>query len=105
MVAGMTRASNQASVPSAPPQRTERPANRPERSERPSAANNERSNPASRAMEELAESQNSVQANNMRSPLAAPRAGERSARPVANQRRPVEDEDDFGDTDVTSLLG
>lgn len=102
----MTRAGNQQTVQASAPQRSERPNNRPERSERPSATNNaERSNPASRAMEELAESQNSSQASNMRSPLAAPRAGERSARPVANQRRVVDEEDDFGDTDVTSLLG
>lgn len=102
----MTRAGNQQPTAQvSAPQRTERPSNRPERSERPQVQSNERSNPASRAMEELAESQSSVQANNMRSPLAAPRAGERSARPMPNQRRTVEEEDDFGDTDVTSLLG
>ena len=98
--AGMTRANGAtaAIAPSAPPQRTERPKQQ-ERSERPSAQS-ERNNAASRAMEEMAE----TPMNNVRSPMAAPRAGERSARPGQNSRAKVDEEDDFGDTDVNSLL-
>ena len=84
-------------APQAPPQRTERP--KPERSERPSAQS-DRNNAASRAMEEMQE----TPMNNVRSPMAAPRAGERSARPGQNTRAKTDEEDDFGDTDVNSLL-
>ena len=43
--------------------------------------------------------------NNGRSPLVAPRAGNNSAaRPNARVTNKNDDEDDFGDTDVASLL-
>lgn len=65
-------------------------------SERPAASS------TMRQMDDLpAESVN----NNGRSPLVAPRAGNNSvARPNARVNNKNDDEDDFGDTDVSSLL-
>lgn len=75
------------------PQRSERP-QRTERTERPER------NAATRAMDEIAETDPGA------SPLVAPKAGgqRNAAAPAARGGGRAEEEDDFGDTDVTSLL-
>jgi len=83
-----------ATTATAAPQRSERPG-RPERTERPAAAN------VARAMDELSEPVRS-------SPMAAPKAGAvRNGGGGGGGRGPAaraDDEDDFGDMDVTNLL-
>ncbi len=99
----MTRAGG-ATIAPAKTERSERP--KPERSERPSANNSNAAavtdrGSAVRAMEEFPDS-----AGGARSPMAAPRAGSNS-RPAPSSRpsaKATDDDDDFGDTDVGSLL-
>jgi intraflagellar transport protein 88 len=90
--AAATRANNNAPAPAAAPQRSERP--RPERSERPSQN-------VSRALDDL----NNDQAGS-KNTIAAPRAGGGGGGSGANRggRGAKDEDDDFGDTDVTSLL-
>ena len=50
--------------------------------------------------------EDSLHSNTTKSPLAAPRAaGGPQQRGPMNQRSKNDDDDDFGDTDVTGLLG
>lgn len=80
------------------PQRSERP----ERSSRPTASQEMPSRQS--ATQFLDESPESPSTSG-RSPLIAPRAGRgTSAHPRGPSQRHQDDEDDFGDTDVTSLL-
>jgi len=103
--AGVTRqngATSAAPAPAAAPQRTER-TGRPERTERTERPAPDRS-AASRAMDEFTE-----QPAAGKSPMAAPKAGGSSNsnanRAPARGAKANDDEDDFGDMDVTSLLG
>eukprot|EP01031_Cornospumella_fuschlensis_P030084 gene30084-36335_t len=77
-------------------QDTQRPA-RTERTARPERGNNNNQNTASRAIEELEDSPT-------QSHLVAPRVGGGAANKPASNVRSNRDDDDFGDTDVTSLL-
>jgi len=90
--AGATRVGN-APVAQQAPQRTERP--KPERSDRPSAQS--QSKPADEPSTAAVS----------KSPLAAPRSGvQANARaPSSKSAKGTDDDDDFFDTDVTSLLG
>lgn len=99
---GMTKAAGPAPAAAAP-QRSDRP--KPERSERPGANTSSSNNAALRTLDDI---NDPLSANpGPKTPLAAPRVGPASNRTGAPQNRGAkagDEEDDFGDTDVGSLL-